>query len=168
MYIIQKIDKGTSGDERVCFKVQGSTDNLYTVIIAKRNDCDCPSATYNNISNCKHVIYVLTHVFRAPAELLPQKTLFTKELEKLIADAPKVLPTQSEVDNDPYFKDGKPESKDGKSCPVCYKDFAGDSETVCCAMCGHHIHSGCFDVYARQTSGWGTKCAVCQASWAAM
>ncbi|KAF6821568.1 SAM-dependent methyltransferase [Colletotrichum sojae] len=127
MYIIQKVDKCIFGDERVCFKVQGSTDNLYNVTIAKRNDCDCPSATYNKISNCKHVIYVLTHVFRAPAELLPQKTLFTKELEKLIADAPKILPTQSEVDNDPAFKDGKPKSKDGKSCPVCYKDFAGDS-----------------------------------------
>ncbi|KAF6841965.1 SAM-dependent methyltransferase [Colletotrichum plurivorum] len=139
-------------------------DNMYII----QDNIETTAITSNKISNCKHVIYVLTHVFRAPAELLPQKTLFTKELEKLIADAPKVLPTQSEVDNDPSFKDGKPKSKDGKSCAVCYKDFAGDSKTVCCAMCGHHIHSGCFDVYARQTSGWGTKCAVCQASWAAM
>lgn len=103
-------------------------------------------------------------MFRAPAEILPQKTLFTKELKKLIADAPKVLPTQSEIYNDPAFKDGIPKPKDGKSCPVCFKDFASDSATVCCAKCGHHIHSGCFDVYA----GWDTKCPVCQASWTAM
>ncbi|WYZ45406.1 hypothetical protein EsH8_VIII_000722 [Colletotrichum jinshuiense] len=109
---------------------------------------------------------VLTHVLRAPAELLPQRTLFVDELSRLMDHAPKVRLTAAEVNGDPAMSNGAPKPKDGKSCPVCFKDL-GTEETVCCGKCGCHTHSACFAVFAEEHSGWGVKCAVCQADWTA-
>ncbi|KAJ0289675.1 hypothetical protein COL940_001316 [Colletotrichum noveboracense] len=107
---------------------------------------------------------VLTHVLRAPAEILPQRRISDDELATIFARAPKIRPTQAEIDNDPAFKDGVPKSKEGKDCIVCYQAF-GDLETVCCGTCGHYAHTGCFATFARESSGWGTKCPTCQAKW---
>ncbi|KAJ0388299.1 hypothetical protein COL922a_000561 [Colletotrichum nupharicola] len=62
------------------------------------------------------------------------------ELATIFARAPKIRPTQAEIDNDPAFKDGVPKSKEGKDCIVCYQAF-GDLETVCCGTCGHYAHT---------------------------
>ncbi|KAE9571054.1 hypothetical protein CGMCC3_g12905 [Colletotrichum fructicola] len=115
-------------------------------------------------ASAHHALDVPTHVLRAPAEILPQRRISDDELATIFARAPKIRPTQAEIDNDPAFKDGVPKSKEGKDCIVCYQAF-GDLETVCCGTCGHYAHTGCFATFARESSGWGTKCPTCQAKW---
>ncbi|KAF9881915.1 putative SAP domain-containing protein [Colletotrichum karsti] len=153
------------GDENI-LNITLSSGSTYNITIGRKTSCDCQAAMYNKSTNCKHVIYVLLYMLHAPAELLPQKTFFTEELVKLFALAPKARFTQDEIDADPALKDGVPKSKDGKACPVCYKNFE-DKETVCCGTCGHHVHSQCFRIFKMETAGWGTKCPICEAPWKA-
>ncbi|OLN95680.1 hypothetical protein CCHL11_04889 [Colletotrichum chlorophyti] len=153
------------GPKSISLSLRGSTET-YGVTIATQTSCDCTSFRFRPGSNCKHIIYVLTHVLRAPAELLPQRTLFAEELSKLIDNAPKVRFTPAEVSSNPALSNGVPKPKDGKSCPVCYKDL-GEQQAVCCAKCGHSAHSSCFAVYSVQLAGWGLNCPVCQNDWAA-
>ncbi|EFQ27618.1 SAP domain-containing protein [Colletotrichum graminicola M1.001] len=164
MYIIKQQDNhdGSPGLTVGVYSEMGS-DN-YQVTIGNKTSCNCSSITFRPKSNCKHIIYVLTHILRAPAELLPQRTLFTEELMKLLDHAPKVRFTAAEVSTDPCMSDGVPKSKDGNCCPVCFKDI-GEAQTACCGKCGYHTHSSCFDIYARELSGWGVDCAVCQGAW---
>ncbi|KAK2023062.1 SAP domain-containing protein [Colletotrichum zoysiae] len=163
MYIIKQRDN-YDGSPGFTVSIHGTSSDTYQVTIGNETSCDCTSMTFRPKSNCKHIIYVLTHVLRAPAELLPQRTLFTEELTKLLDRAPKVRFTAAEVSTDPSMSDGVPKPKDGKCCPVCYKDI-GETQTVCCGKCGNHTHSSCFDVYAQEVSGWAVECAVCQGTW---
>ncbi|KAK2011180.1 SAP domain-containing protein [Colletotrichum eremochloae] len=163
MYIIKQQDN-YDGSPGFTVSVHGSHIDTYQVAIGNKTSCTCSSITFRPQSNCKHIIYVLTHVVRAPAELLPQRTLFAEELTKLLDRAPKVRFTAAEVSTDPSMSDGVPKSKDGKCCPVCFKDI-GDTQTACCGKCGNHTHSSCFNVYAQEHSGWGVNCAVCQGAW---
>ncbi|KAK1974883.1 SAP domain-containing protein [Colletotrichum cereale] len=163
MYIIKQQDN-YDGSPGFTVNVLGSKPDTYQVVIRNKTSCTCSSITYRPQSNCKHIIYVLTHVLRAPAELLPQRTLFTEELTKLLDRAPKVRFTATEISTDPSTSDGVPKSKDGKCCPVCFKGI-GEAQTACCGTCGNHTHSSCFGIYAREYSGWGVNCAVCQGAW---
>ncbi|KZL65352.1 sap domain-containing protein [Colletotrichum incanum] len=163
MFIIKR-DDNYDGLPGLTVSIRGSGSETYQVTVGNRTSCTCSSIMFRPQSNCKHIIYVLTHVLRAPADLLPQRTLFTEELTKLLNRAPKVQFTTAEVSTDPSKSDGIPKSKDGKCCPVCFKDI-GEAQTVCCGKCGNHAHSSCFDVYAREHSGWSVKGAVCQGDW---
>ncbi|KAK6219520.1 SAP domain-containing protein [Colletotrichum tabaci] len=163
MYIIKQQDN-YDGSPGFTADVRGSGSDAYQVKVGGKTSCTCSSINYRPKSNCKHIIFVLTHVLRAPAELLPQRTLFREELTKLLDRAPKVRFTAAEASTNTSMSDGVPKSKDSKCCPVCFKDI-GNAQTVCCAKCGNHTHSFCFDVYAEEHSGWGVNCAVCQGDW---
>ncbi|GKT48523.1 uncharacterized protein ColSpa_08704 [Colletotrichum spaethianum] len=152
MFIIKQ-HTNYDGSPGLTSSVRGSSSDTYEVTISNKTSCTCSS-----------IVHVLTHVLRAPAELLPQRTLFTEELTKLLDRAPKVRFTTAEVSTDPSMSDGVPKSKDGKCCPVCFKDI-DQAQTVCCSKCGSHTHSSCFNAYAGEYSGWGVKCAVCQGEW---
>ncbi|KAH0434268.1 SAP domain-containing protein [Colletotrichum camelliae] len=165
MFVIKQYANDEWGDpNQLSLAVRGAGNDVYTVTVAHETSCTCSAAKFNPRSNCKHVIYVLTHVLRAPAEVLPQRRISVDELATIFARAPKIRPTQMEIDNDPAFKDGVPKPKEGKDCSVCYQPF-DDLETVCCGTCGHHAHTGCFAIFAQESSGWGTKCPTCQAKW---
>ncbi|EXF81199.1 SAP domain-containing protein [Colletotrichum fioriniae PJ7] len=161
MFVIKQSNDFNGG---VSISIRGTGPDTYEVIIGAKTSCTCSSIMFRPRSNCKHIIYVLTHVFRAPAELLPQRTLFSEEIERLFMRAPKVRFTAAEASQDPSMSDGITKSKEDKSCPVCFKDI-GEAETVCCSECGNHTHSSCFDVYMHQQTGWALTCAVCQAGW---
>ncbi|KAI3533744.1 SAP domain-containing protein [Colletotrichum filicis] len=161
MFVIKQSNELDGG---VSISIRGAGPDTYEVTIGAKTSCTCSSIMFRPRSNCKHIIYVLTHVFRAPAELLPQRTLFSEEIERLIERAPKVRFTAAEASQYPSMSDGIAKSKDDKSCPVCFKDI-GEAETVCCTKCGNHTHSSCFDVYTHQQTGWALTCAVCQAGW---
>ncbi|KAK1729117.1 hypothetical protein CaCOL14_007833 [Colletotrichum acutatum] len=161
MFVIKQSNDFDGG---VSISIRGTGPDTYEVTIGAKTSCTCSSIMFRPRSNCKHIIYVLTHVFRAPAELLPQRTLFSEEIERLIERAPKVRFTAAEASQYPSMSDGIAKSKDDKSCPVCFKDI-GEAETVCCTKCGNHTHSSCFDVYTHQQTGWALTCAVCQAGW---
>ncbi|OHE98797.1 SAP domain-containing protein [Colletotrichum orchidophilum] len=161
MFVIKQSDDFDGG---VSISVHGGGPDTYGVTIGSRTSCTCSSMMFRPRSNCKHIIYVMTHVFRAPAELLPQRTLFTEEVMKLFDRAPKIRFTAVEASMDPSMSDGVPKSKDGKSCPVCFKHI-GKAETVCCGKCGNHTHSSCFGIYTRQYAGWSLTCPVCQGGW---
>ncbi|KAJ0320365.1 hypothetical protein COL5a_009722 [Colletotrichum fioriniae] len=143
MFVIKQSNDFNGG---VSISIRGTGPDTYEVIIGAKTS------------------YVLTHVFRAPAELLPQRTLFSEEIERLFERAPKVRFTTAEASQEPSMSDGITKSKEDKSCPVCFKDI-GEAETVCCSECGNHTHSSCSDVYMHQQTGWALTCAVCQAGW---
>ncbi|KAK1479439.1 SAP domain-containing protein [Colletotrichum abscissum] len=176
MFVIKQSNDSDGG---VSIGIRGTGPDTYEVIIGTKTSCTCSSITsqqlqtYNLLGKCylslshpitDEIADVLTHVFRAPAELLPQRTLFSEEIERLIERAPKVRFTAAEASQDPSMSDGIAKSKDGKSCPVCFKDI-GEAGTVCCIKCGNHTHSSCFDVYTHQQTGWALTCAVCQTVW---
>ncbi|KAK2040277.1 SAP domain-containing protein [Colletotrichum somersetense] len=163
MYIIKQRDN-YDGSPGFTVSIHGTSSDTYQVTIGNETSCNCTSMTFRPKSNCKHIIYVLTHVLRAPDEFLPQRTLFTEELTKLLDRAPKVRFTAAEASTDPSMSDGVPKPKDSKCCPVCFKDI-GETQTVCCGKCGNHTHSSCFDAYAQEVSGWAVDCAVCQGTW---
>ncbi|KXH53817.1 SAP domain-containing protein [Colletotrichum salicis] len=123
MFVIKQFNDLDSG---VSFSLRGTGPDTYDVTIGTKTS------------------YIMTHAFRAPAELLPQRTLFAEEIKKLVDRAPKVRFTAAEASQYFSLSDGVPRSKDGKSCPVCFKDI-GEAETVCC--------------------GWTLTCAVCQVDW---
>lgn len=70
------------------FKILGSTGNTYTVNITLRPSCDCPNGRKNG--TCKHIVFVMLRVLHAPEHGLVwfQKSLLTKELAELFANAP--------------------------------------------------------------------------------
>ncbi|TDZ26792.1 hypothetical protein Cob_v000913 [Colletotrichum orbiculare MAFF 240422] len=166
MCIVDNVLKDDFGVPNVSFKVSNGID-WYTVTIGPKTGCTCPAAVYNHTTNCKHVIYVLSHVLRAPECLLPQKTIFVDELAKILDNAPKMGPSDEELESDPAWKDGVVKPKNGKSCPVCYKEHC-EKETVCCGKCGHHTHLLCFDIFKRHSRHFGPKCPMCRADWKPM
>lgn len=122
--------------------IAGSKGNVYSIRISHRPTCTCPSAAGLFIKKgiekpqCKHVIYVLHHVLKAPEHLKYQKAFLSSELKELFANAPP-LPAQVAKD-DP--KDGKRKALEG-DCPVCFTEFGDESVTWCRSSCGNNIHT---------------------------
>jgi hypothetical protein len=65
-------------------KVAGTTGNVYTVIISHMPTCSCPNTNFKRADPsqvlCKHVLYVLHFVFKAPEHLCYQNAFLTSEL----------------------------------------------------------------------------------------
>lgn len=139
----------------------GTTGNVYTITIDKVPSCDCPHARKGN--QCKHIVYVLSRVLRAPAELEYQLALTSSELKKIFANAPP-LPSET-ADNDE--KDGNRKPIEGE-CPICCNDFEPkSSETIiyCKAACGNNIHKDCFGQWAATKTGQDITCPFCRSPW---
>jgi len=139
----------------------GTTGNVYTIRIDKVPTCDCPHAKKGN--QCKHVVYVLSRVLRAPPELEYQLAFTSSELRDIFAKAPP-LPSET-ASND--AQDGNRKPVEGE-CPICCNDFEpGSSETIvyCKAACGNNIHGGCFAQWAATKQGQTITCPFCRSPW---
>ena len=139
----------------------GTTGNIYTITIDKVPSCDCPHARKGN--QCKHIVYVLSRVLRAPAELEYQLAFISSELKDIFARAPP-LPSET-AEND--GKDGNRKPVEGE-CPVCCNDFEPESsETIvyCKAACGNNIHKDCFGQWAATKTGQAVTCPFCRTPW---
>lgn len=139
----------------------GTTGNIYTIIIDKVPTCDCPHARKGN--QCKHIVYVLSRVLRAPAELEYQLAFISSELKDIFAKAPP-LPSET-AQND--SNDGNRKPVEGE-CPICCNDFEPESsETIvyCKAACGNNIHKDCFGQWAATKTGQTITCPFCRSPW---
>ncbi|EME38825.1 hypothetical protein DOTSEDRAFT_57162 [Dothistroma septosporum NZE10] len=142
-------------------RLAGTTGNIYTVTIDKLPSCDCPYARKGN--QCKHIVYVLARVLRAPAHLEYQLAFISPELRELFEKAP---PMPSETADD-SAKDGN--RKKLTDCPICCEDFEpdnGDEKVVYCrAACGNNIHEECFMQWVATKGGSNATCPFCRTFW---
>lgn len=139
----------------------GTTGNVYTICIDKVPTCNCPHAKKGN--QCKHVVYVLSRVLRAPPELEYQLAFTSAELRDIFTNAPP-LPSET-ASND--AQDGNRKPVEGE-CPICCNDFEpGSSETIvyCKAACGNNIHKDCFAQWAATKRGQTITCPFCRSPW---
>lgn len=170
MFVIDR-ERGVEGschahhDDCPCETVQiaGSTGNVYTVTISHLPSCSCPVGIFwkkGQEQCCKHVLYVLHHVLKAPDELKYQNAFLTSELRELFANAP-ALPSVI-ADDEPKDGNRKPVEDD---CPICCMEFEADEEIVWCkAACGNNVHKGCFDQWAKTKAG-NVTCPFCRTAW---
>jgi hypothetical protein len=145
----------------------GSKGNVYTVTISHLTSCTCPVTVFSKTGEekqCKHVLYVLHHVLKAPEHLRYQAAFLTSELKEIFANAP-LLPTT------PVPKEteaGTRRSIEG-DCPICFtsleEEGTGDSVVWCKNSCGNNIHKVCFETWAKSRPGDQTTCPFCRAVW---
>jgi hypothetical protein len=139
----------------------GTTGNIYTITIDKLPTCDCPHARKGN--QCKHIVYVLSRVLRAPAELEYQLAFTSPDLKDIFARAPP-LPSETARNDD---TDGNRKPVEGE-CPICCDEFEPESsETIvyCKAACGNNIHKDCFCQWAATKTGQAVTCPFCRSPW---
>lgn len=146
--------------------IVGSTGNIYTVSIDHEPSCTCPDSKKGN--ECKHKVYALHTVLRAPEHLVYQLALITEELEEIFAKAP-AIPTDavSDAEADPSIKSNRKAIEADSECPICYMEMtAGGDELVWCkAACGNNMHKSCFDQWASSQRGQTVKCVYCRTPW---
>ena len=167
----------------------GSTGNIYTITISREPRCTCPDNKMGK-NQCKHIVYVLHNVLKAPEHLQYQLAFLTSELEEIFSRAP--LPSASGLtpggeegekvgDADGDAKENSEEVVDASGrtikrkpladndCPICFMAFeAAEKDQVvwCRAACGNNVHASCFEQWARaQQHGREVRCVFCRSTW---
>ncbi|RMZ86555.1 hypothetical protein DV736_g6217, partial [Chaetothyriales sp. CBS 134916] len=161
MIVIGRTRGGTDACPTENIDIVGTTGNIYKVTIDKVPSCTCPDSQKGN--ECKHKVYALSTVLRAPYEYQYQRALLSTELKVIFDNAPPI-PTDA-VDSDDN-KAGTRKPVDGE-CPICYMDFDQEhNELVWCkAACGNNMHKTCFDQWAASQRGNTVKCVYCRTPW---
>ncbi|KAL9115438.1 MAG: hypothetical protein Q9227_000759 [Pyrenula ochraceoflavens] len=139
--------------------IVGTTGNIYKVTVSHLPSCTCPDSQKGH--QCKHIVYALHTVLRAPEDLQYQLAFLSSELREIFAHAPPI-PTETASSND---SSGNRKPIEGE-CPICYMDFDPDNNELvwCKAACGNNMHKSCFDQWKRTSSG-GVKCVYCRTPW---
>jgi len=168
MFLINR-NRSISADdthEEEVFDIAGTTGNIYQVTISKEPKCTCPDAANGN--QCKHIVYVLVNVLKAPENLSYQLAFLTSELAIIFANVP--ITPQSSSNSAPTSTDtgGSRKPIEG-DCPVCVMAFDASgscSEDIlwCKAACGNNIHKQCFEQWAKSKPGQ-VKCVYCRTLW---
>lgn len=160
MIVIGRARKEEDGCPVEDIDIVGSTGNIYRVTIDKRPSCTCPDSTKGN--ECKHKVYALHTVLKAPEHLVYQLGLLSTELREIFEGAPPI-PTETESAED---HDGKRKPIHGE-CPICYFDLdEKENELVWCkAACGNNMHKSCFEQWAASQRGQTVKCVYCRTPW---
>lgn len=140
--------------------IVGSTGNIYKVTIGQVPSCTCPDHLKGN--ECKHKVYALHTVLKAPDHLQYQLAYLSSELREIFTKAPPI-PTNVSSSTD---VGGNRKPVEGE-CPICYFDFdEGHNELVWCkAACGNNMHKGCFDQWCASQRGAVVKCVYCRTPW---
>lgn len=133
---------------------------LLQVTIGRFASCTCPDHMKGN--ECKHKVYVLNHVLKAPEHLQYQLAFLSSELRDIFAAAPPIPSDVSSAED----TDGKRKPVEGE-CPICYMDFDEDNNALvwCKAACGNNMHKRCFDQWAASQRGVEVKCVYCRTAW---
>ncbi|KAK3713757.1 hypothetical protein LTR37_008243 [Vermiconidia calcicola] len=163
MFVLDRRRDDTHPDHPVeTISLAGTTGNVYLITVDKVPSCDCPHAKKGN--QCKHILYVLARVLRAPADLEYQLAFVSSELRDIFAKAPPLPSEQA----DGAQKDGKRKPLEGE-CPICCEDFEPENtseETVYCkAACFNNIHKACFEQWAATKKNGAVTCPFCRTPW---
>ncbi|MCJ1369447.1 hypothetical protein MMC20_000658 [Loxospora ochrophaea] len=161
MFVIDRHRGGTDEVPEETIEMTGSTGNIYSVTISELPSCTCPDNQKGN--QCKHIIYILHNVLKAPSHLLYQLAFVPSELRTIFATAPTPAssPTSS-TSTQPSNR--KPATGD---CPICFTEFEPETEEIvwCKAACGNNIHKTCFEQWAASQKGKGVNCVYCRTPW---
>ncbi|KAG6355275.1 hypothetical protein INS49_003236 [Diaporthe citri] len=165
-FLLSRTRSGTADCPEELFELTGSTGNIYRVHIQKQPTCSCPHGTAGN--QCKHIVWCLKSILRAPDAHVYQLALLSTELRDIFANAPA-----------PTSESGPEKDKNRKAvegdCPICFEEMqAGDAKEPlvwCKAACGQNIHKECFEMWAatkKTGSGVGravVSCPYCRSAW---
>ncbi|KAI0599601.1 hypothetical protein F4775DRAFT_118642 [Biscogniauxia sp. FL1348] len=162
-YVLGRFRLGTVQCPEESVELTGSTGNIYVVHIARQPTCTCPH--YQKGHQCKHILYVLSRVLRAPFSLVYQLALLSTELQAIFRDAPPI--------ETPGEAAGKAQDKNRKAiegdCPICFTPFEDGEDIVYCrATCGQNLHQECFEMWAvtkRQSARDQVTCPMCRTPW---
>ncbi|KAI9874879.1 MAG: hypothetical protein M1830_009183 [Pleopsidium flavum] len=165
MFVIDRTRGGTEEYPEETIDIAGTTGNIYNVNIGKLPTCTCPDNKKGN--QCKHIIYVLHNVLKAPDHLQYQLAFLSSELHQIFQNAPP-SPSDKASHNSNNDNDhpGKRKAIDG-DCPICFTEFEPDTEDIvwCKAACGNNIHKTCFEQWAASQKGKEVKCVYCRTPW---
>ena len=161
MFVINRTRPDSQSED---LEIAGSTGNLYTITISHKPSCNCPHALKGN--ECKHIVYALHNVLKAPAHLQYQRAFLTEELKEIFAKAP---PLPGEKAEQGEVEEGGRKDVEGE-CPICCVDFEdteGEGVVWCKNGCGNNLHSRCFEQWKiqKRATGGGVTCPFCRCPW---
>ncbi|KAL8861218.1 MAG: hypothetical protein Q9178_002434 [Gyalolechia marmorata] len=171
MFVIDRTRSSTADEPpSETISMAGTTGNIYDITISHIPRCTCPDNLKGN--QCKHIIYVLHNVLKAPEHLQYQLAFLTSELHLIFAQAPLPPSSSSTSATDPNpSTSGTPTSNRKPitgDCPICFMEFHPPTEqiTYCKAACGNNIHTHCFEQWARvQSKQDVVRCVYCRTPW---
>ncbi|CAO3651932.1 unnamed protein product [Cunninghamella blakesleeana] len=162
------------------YQVNGSTGNLYTIVVGPRLSCSCLDFRYRRV-HCKHLLAVLLKTFRLPitspmfTNLNPNSQVLQEIFEKCIPDPSSFVPEELQSIISKRIN-GEPEDDtnintqrrplDTSDCPVCCEEFKVDeiNEVAYCRTCGNNIHQICFNMW-KASRGNSVTCVFCRSPW---
>ncbi|KAJ9297936.1 hypothetical protein DTO271G3_4157 [Paecilomyces variotii] len=163
MFVVGQTRTGTDTVPEGKFDMVGTTGNIYRVTIGKVPSCSCPDASKRS-DLCKHIIYVLVNVLKAPEHLQYQLAFLSSELREIFQGAP----SSSKEDASAEDTAGKRKPVEG-DCPICFMEFDPKTEEIvwCKAACGNNVHKVCFRRWAMTQRANGVRCVYCRSDWQA-
>ena len=171
MFVIDRTPGGSPECPEKTIAMAGTTGNIYNVRIAQIPSCTCPDHLKGN--QCKHIIYVLHNVLKAPEDLQYQLAFLSTELQTIFTSAPSPLASASwSSEKSEEGGSGVKQRPVEGDCPICFMPFASgegpssDQEIVYCrAACGNNIHADCFEQWAKSQAGKDVRCVYCRTVW---
>lgn len=169
MFVIDRIPTGTDDLPEETIEMAGTTGNVYRVTVNQVPRCTCPDNSKGN--QCKHIVYVLHNVLKAPSHLQYQLAFLTSELRDIFAAAPTPIASASSSSSSTSASSSADPSSNRKAiegdCPICFTAFEpGEEEIVFCrAACGNNIHAECFEQWAKSQAGKAVRCVYCRTPW---
>ncbi|KAL2041184.1 hypothetical protein N7G274_006128 [Stereocaulon virgatum] len=162
MFVIDRTRGGSDEIPEEKIDMAGTTGNVYSITINQLPSCSCPDNKKGN--QCKHIVYVLHNVLRAPEHLQYQLAFLSSELREMFAAAPTPASSTSANANADAPSNRKEVSGD---CPICFTEFEPENEEIvwCKAACGNNIHKTCFEQWAKSQSGKEVRCVYCRTPW---
>lgn len=161
MFVIDRSRGGTPEIPEERIDLAGTTCNVYSISICQLPSCTCPDSQKGN--QCKHIVYVLHNVLKAPEHLQYQLAFLSSELHELFAAAPAPASSETSASSDAP-SNRKEVSGD---CPICFTEFEEEANEIvwCRAACGNNIHKDCFEQWARSQAGKEIRCVYCRTPW---
>ncbi|KAL9004521.1 MAG: hypothetical protein Q9188_002678 [Gyalolechia gomerana] len=143
MFVVGRTRGGTEAIPEETVEMAGTTGNIYSITIGLVPSCTCPD--YSKGNQCKHIVYVLHNVLKAPEHLQYQLAFLSSELREILSQAP--LPASSVAA--PSAPSNRKEV--AGDCPICFMEFEPENEEIvwCKAACGNNIHKHCFEQWAK-------------------
>ena len=181
------LDQTQSNASKICFKVLGSTNNVYKLYFGKENDWTCTCVDfYRRKSYCKHIYFVLERVLGLTDpntnETWDKALGCLSDRESNIADASAELPTEyrpiyeaavadekrinisSTIENEEQ-KEKKTRRKEwlNVACLICTEEMDCEEDLEWCMQtCGNSVHKSCFARWVKH-HGKGS-CPMCRSA----
>lgn len=153
------------------FKISGSTYNVYTIKIIKKNNsinCDCPDIIRCKKENifCKHICFIYLKIAKINDNFLfLNNKLRTHDINSIIERINNV-DDENIINNQLISRYLSSTNKDKEvgnirniedDCPICF-DKLKDSELIQCSICQNGVHKNCLDVWLKNKN----TCIFCR------